>query len=212
MNNNLQQKNSTPCAASTKTVCLALHQQTSTPCAASTNQHVSRRDPENVPTNSQNGPKSKQISDPLHKHKQNYTQHNPSTNNNLRACPVLFRKNCTPGGTSTGQRVSRRDPENEPTNSQNGPKSKQRTDLTLKNRFAALQEPTMSGQNASGTGKRKGPQLETDAFKKKSLVASTSRQALEGFWVKFTKVDIVSLDAARTTTTTKERTQSKSNF
>jgi hypothetical protein len=27
MNNNLQQKNSTPCAASTKTVRLALHQQ-----------------------------------------------------------------------------------------------------------------------------------------------------------------------------------------
>ena len=29
------------------------------------------------------------------------------------------------------------------------------SEITLKNRFAALQEPTMSGQDATGVGKRK---------------------------------------------------------
>jgi hypothetical protein len=170
MNNNLQQK----------TARLALLRQISTPSPASTNQHASRCNPENVPTNSQNGPKSKQRSDLLHKHKHKCTQHNPSTNNNLRACPALFRKDCTPCGASTGQHVSRRDSENEPTNSQNGPKTKQRSELTLKNRFAVLQEPTMSRQDAPGVGKRKGPELETEAFKKKSSLATTSK-AIEGY-------------------------------
>jgi len=38
LNNNLQQKNSKPCAGSTKTVSLALRQQNSKPCATSTKQ------------------------------------------------------------------------------------------------------------------------------------------------------------------------------
>ena len=180
MNNNLQQK----------TARLALLRQTNTLRA------VIQK------TYQQNGPKSKQRSDLLHKHKHKCTQHNPSTNNNLRACPALFRKDCTPCGASTGQHVSRRDSENEPTNSQNGPKTKQRSELTLKNRFAVLQEPTMSRQDAPGVGKRKGPELETEAFKKKSSLATTSK-AIEGYWVRVSKLELVSLEAARATTTKK---------
>jgi hypothetical protein len=129
---------------------LALLQQTSRSRTASTNQYVShcihrsRGKPENVSTNTQNGPKSKQRFDLLHKHKQKYTQYTPSTKNNLPTCPALLQKDCTPCETSTSKRISRRDSEKEPTNPQNKPKTNQSSDLTLKNRFTVLQEPTMS--------------------------------------------------------------------
>jgi hypothetical protein len=116
--------------------------------STSTGQRVSRRGPENVPTNSQNGPKSEQISDPLNKHKQNYTQHDSPMNNNSRSCPVLFRKNCAPGGASTGQRVSRRGPENVPTNSQNGPKCKQRSEPLNKHKQNYTQHNSPTNNNS----------------------------------------------------------------
>jgi hypothetical protein len=60
----------------------------------------------------------------------------------------------------------------------------------------------MSRQDAPGVGKRKGPELETEAFKKKSSLATTSK-AIEGYWVRVSKVELVSLEAARATTTKK---------
>jgi cell division septation protein DedD len=64
---------------------LALHQQTSRSRTASTNKHfshcthMSRGKLENVSTNTQNGPKSKQRFDLLHKRKQKHTHHKPKT-------------------------------------------------------------------------------------------------------------------------------------
>jgi len=70
----------------------------------------------------------------------------------------------------------------------------------------------MSGQDATGVGKRKAPQLQTDAFKKKSSLASTSRHNIEGYWLKISKISIVSLNAARSTTTTKAVNRSQANI
>jgi hypothetical protein len=59
----------------------------------------------------------------------------------------------------------------------------------------------MSAQNTSGAGKRKGHELQTDAFKKKGSLATASRP-LEGYSVKrFSKGSIISSDGTRTTTT-----------
>jgi hypothetical protein len=69
----------------------------------------------------------------------------------------------------------------------------------------------MSGQDATGVGKRKAPLLQTDAFKKKSSLASTSRQ-IEGYWLKISKISIVSLNAARSTTTTKAINRSQATI
>jgi hypothetical protein len=49
------------------------------------------------------------------------------------------------------------------------------------------------------------------AFKKKSSFASTSRQNVEGYWLKFAKISIISFDAARSTTTTKAINRSQAN-
>ena len=136
--------------------------QTSKSRTMSTNQlashciHRSRGKSENVSKNTQNGPKSKQGFDLLHKRKQKHTQHKPKT--------------------------------------------KQSPDLTLKNRFAILQEPTMNAQHTFGAGKRKKHELQTDAFKKKSIHAAASR-TLEGYTVKISKVSIVTHDGTRSTTT-----------
>jgi len=70
----------------------------------------------------------------------------------------------------------------------------------------------MSGQDATGVGKRKAPQLQTDAFKKKSSLASTSRHNIEGYWLKISKISIVSLNVARSTTTTKAVNRSQANI
>ena len=154
---------------------------------------------------------SKRRSDPPKKLKLNNTPHSSPRSNYSLTCPALLRKNHAPSGTLTCQRASRQDPENEPTNSQDVPKAKHKSDLALTNRFATLQEPTMSGQDVTGVGKRKAPTLQTDAFKKKSALASTSRQNVEGYWLKISKITTVSLNAARSTTTTKPVNRTQAN-
>jgi hypothetical protein len=69
----------------------------------------------------------------------------------------------------------------------------------------------MNGQNAAGVAKRKGSDMETNAFKKKSSLAISSK-VLGGFWLKVTKVDIVLHDATRATTSKKPINRSQATI